>query len=221
MESNKIIDKIIIKFEIELLTGMHIGTSEGISIIGDVDSYIVRDPITNRPIIPGSSLKGKMRSLIMRNKGITDLENDIDLSKLFGCANIKQYAKLQFVDSILSNESVEGLDKKELDLPYAEVKFENTIHPTTLVAKPRQIERAVRGSKFAAQIIYTVTDENEVEEDFNVIKRGMELLELDYIGGSGTRGYGRVKFNNIVVEKKLLNDNNIDEKRLEKILKGE
>ena len=170
--NNRIIDKIIIKFEIELLSGMHIGTTDGIAVIGDVDSIVIRDPLTNKTIIPGSSLKGKMKSLLMRSHNIINAEDDYIIERVFGSKSLKSYAKLQFNDSLLSNESMKELEKKELDLPYTEVKSENTIDPITLKANPRQIERAVRGSRFDVEIIYTVTDENEIEEDFEAVKAG-------------------------------------------------
>ena len=77
---------------------------------------------------------------------------------------------------------------------YTEVKFENTIDRITAEANPRQIERAIRNSTFDFELIYEITDENEnqVEEDFKVIRDGLKLLELDYLGGSGSRGYGKV-----------------------------
>ena len=81
-----------------------------------------------------------------------------------------------------------------------EVKFENSIQRTTAVANPRQIERVVRGAKFPMQLIYEVTDESEMVHDFEILKDGFQLLEYDYLGGSGSRGYGRVKIMDIHVE---------------------
>src|SRR5699024_7755014 len=80
-------------------------------------------------------------------------------------------------------------------IAYTETKFENTINRLTSVANPRQIERVTRGTEFDFQIIYNVENEEEVEEDFNNIKKGIQLIENDYLGGGGTRGNGRVHFN--------------------------
>ena len=71
---------------------------------------------------------------------------------------------------------------------------------TTAVANPRQIERVVRGAKFPMQLIYEVTNESEMVHDFEILKDGFKLLEYDYLGGSGSRGYGRVKIMDIHVE---------------------
>ncbi|MBQ1554839.1 MAG: type III-A CRISPR-associated RAMP protein Csm3, partial [Clostridia bacterium] len=59
--------KIIIKCKLRVLTGLHIGGSNVFSPIGAVDSPVIRDPLTNKPIVPGSSLKGKMRTLLVRS----------------------------------------------------------------------------------------------------------------------------------------------------------
>ena len=53
--------KIQITGEIEVVTGMHIGGSSAFAAIGAVDSPIIRDVTSNLPMIPGSSLKGKIR----------------------------------------------------------------------------------------------------------------------------------------------------------------
>ena len=222
MGNNFIKDKFEISFTIELLSGMHIGTSDGIAIIGAVDSIVIRDPLTRKTMIPGSSLKGKMRSLLLRNTcdEKMKIENYPALGRLFGDKSVREYARLQFVDSLLSDDSMKKLENKS-DLQYSEIKFENTINPLTLEAKPRQIERALRGSEFDCKIIYTLSDENEVMEDFNNIKKGFILLENDYIGGSGSRGYGRIKIKNISVNAMNITENlNVDVNNLKDILEN-
>ena len=78
-----------------------------------------------------------------------------------------------------------------------EVKFENSISRTTAVANPRQIERVVRGAQFPMQLIYEFSNDIDVDtlsQDFKILKEGFRLLEYDYLGGSGSRGYGRIRF---------------------------
>ena len=58
--------KIEISGTLEVVTGLHIGGSSAFSAIGAVDSPVVKDTRTNQPMIPGSSLKGKMRSLLAK-----------------------------------------------------------------------------------------------------------------------------------------------------------
>ena len=122
--------------------------------------------------------------------------------------------RLIFRDSILSNaKELEQLGAEN----YTEIKFENTIDRFTAVAKPRRIERVIRGSKFNFEIIYDVGNEKEVEEDIQLVKTGFKLLENDYLGGSGSRGYGKVKFENLSI-KPVLGD--YDVKELNAILEG-
>ena len=83
-----------------------------------------------------------------------------------------------------------------------------------------QFERAIRNSTFDFELIYEITDENEnqVEEDFKVIRDGLKLLELDYLGGSGSRGYGKVAFEKL---KATTVFGNYDVKTLNELLTAE
>ena len=194
--------KIKITGEIRLETGLHIGTSNAFAAIGAMDSPVIKDPITNLPIIPGSSIKGKMRTLLAKvynSRPAKQPEEDGEiLSRLFGNSSSKRdkIGRLIFRDAFLSNK--DELDSLGAKI-YTEVKFENTIDRISAVAKPRQIERAIRDSVFGFELIYEVTDKSQaqVEEDFKVILDGLKLLELDYLGGSGSRGYGKVVFEDL------------------------
>ena len=185
--------------QIRLETGLHIGGSDAFAAIGAIDSPVIKDPITNLPIIPGSSLKGKMRTLLAKvyNEKVAEKPSDDSdiLSRLFGNSKDKRFkmGRLIFRDAFLSNaDELDSLGVRS----YTEVKFENTIDRITAEANPRQIERAIRDSIFGFELIYEVTDKSQaqVEEDFEVILDGLKLLELDYLGGSGSRGYGKVVF---------------------------
>ena len=48
-------------------------------------------------------------------------------------------------------------------------------------------------------VIYNADKEDEIEEDIKNLKEAFELLEYDYLGGNGTRGYGRVKIENLEI----------------------
>ena len=194
--------KIQVTAQIRLETGLHIGTSNAFAAIGATDSPVIKDPITNLPIIPGSSIKGKMRTLLAKVYNTTLAEKPGDdgeiISRLFGNSSDKNYkvGRLIFRDAFLTNKK--DLDSRSVK-GYTEVKFENTIDRITAEANPRQIERAIRDSVFGFELIYEVTDKSQaqVEEDFKVILDGLKLLELDYLGGSGSRGYGKVVFENL------------------------
>ncbi len=197
---------------IEVVTGMHIGGNSAFSAIGSVDSPVIKDTRTGLPMIPGSSLKGKLRTLLAKqyNKTLASTPDDDaqELTDLFGSAKKNQVhtSRLLFSDMLMNNWD----ELKELGLTSkTEVKFENSIKRTTAVANPRQIERVVRGSKFPLSLIYhtkhdfETSDEKAIEimqRDFEIIKNGLTLLEYDYLGGSGSRGYGKVKFSDLDVK---------------------
>lgn len=190
--------KIEISGTIEIVTGLHIGGSSAFSAIGAVDSPVIMDTRTNQPMIPGSSLKGKMRALLAKQYN-TVLAKTADedaecLTGLFGSAKTKKESRILFTDMFLDN--LEELKRAGLTSA-TEVKFENSILRTTAVATPRQIERVVRGAQFPMQLIYEFSDKIDSDtmlQDFRILKEGFKLLEYDYLGGSGSRGYGRVKF---------------------------
>ena len=188
--------KIEISGTLEVVTGMHIGGSSAFSAIGAVDSPVVKDTRTNQPMIPGSSLKGKMRSLLAKRYNEFKAEKPDDdaecLTDLFGSAKKGQVktSRLLFTDMFLEN--MDELNRAGLT-GATEVKFENSISRATAVANPRQIERVVRGAVLPLQLIYEVEDEEKMIFDFKILKEGFELLEYDYLGGNGSRGYGRVK----------------------------
>ena len=191
--------KIMISGEIELVTGMHIGTGGEFAAIGAVDSPIVRDTLTQRPIIPGSTLKGKLRSVLARkysDVNANKADDDCDaIKRLFG--GMSKASRIIFSDMAISN--MKELNDQNIYTP-TEVKFENTIQRLSGVANPRQIERAIRGCKFDMEIIYNLTDEDEAAEDIALLAEGFKLLQFDYLGGHGSRGYGKVKFNNLSAE---------------------
>ncbi|MDW8070873.1 MAG: type III-A CRISPR-associated RAMP protein Csm3 [Anaerolineae bacterium] len=173
----KLEGRVFLSFDIEAVTGLHIGGSETGIEIGGVDKTVIRDPLTNRPYIPGSSLKGKMRSLLEKYKGLpqnqrigqgyihscgADSENeaknreeylDCDVCQVFGVPGERKFARptrLVVRDLHLSDESAQKLEETgRTDLPYTEVKTEVSIDRVTSAANPRQMERVPAGSVFS------------------------------------------------------------------------
>ena len=198
--------KILIEGTIEVVTGMHIGGSDAFSAIGAVDKPVIKDGRTQEPIIPGSSLKGKLRTLLARSISQDILlpepnKDDYDIRRLFGSSEVKKgeeklmHARLIFSDCYLKNK-----DELIRSGGMTEVKFENSSNRTTAVANPRQIERVVRGAKFGMRIVYDVHDSAELLDDMKYLKKAFELLEMDYLGGHGTRGSGRVKISDLTLK---------------------
>ncbi|MGN0983701.1 MAG: type III-A CRISPR-associated RAMP protein Csm3 [Gemmiger sp.] len=184
--------KYLIRCTLVVRTGMHIGGSAAFSAIGAVDSPVVRDPYTGQPIVPGSSLKGKLRTLLARSLS-RDIENmpeydhdEPSILRLFGAANPVQRSRLQFADAFVTNAN------RMAAVSLTEVKTENGISRGNAVANPRQIERVVAGTEFGVNIVYDAVDPDGTREDLALLAKGMKLLQLDYLGGHGSRGSGRV-----------------------------
>lgn len=180
-------------------TGLHIGGSSDIAAIGAVDSPVMKDTITQNPLIPGSSLKGKMRTLLAKqyNDGPKKWDEDDErIIRLFGTSkkNHVRIGRLLFSDMIMENQ--EELKEQGIEYP-TEIKFENMISRLTAVATPRQIERVVRGAKFPLRIIYNMDEEKEMEEDFRTLRDVFTLLKYDYLGGNGSRGYGKIEIKDL------------------------
>ncbi len=192
--------KIVLTARLILKTGMHIGSSTDYGAIGAVDSVVMRDVLTKAPVIPGSSVKGKLRYLLSRilceNGQLPEIEAEpIEIKRLFGSSTEPIImSRLQFLDLSMTGESMDLLQQADTDLYLTEIKFENTINRLTAVANPRQIERVPAGAAFNFELIYNVESIEEFEVDIHNLFDALTLLENDYLGGHGTRGYGRVSF---------------------------
>lgn len=200
--------KLLIGAVLTVKTGLHIGDSSDFAPIGAVDSPFIRDPLTKAPIIPGSSLKGKMRTLLARVRdGMAALpspeEDEAVVARLFGISSKTETkpARLQFRDTFVKAESRNKFKNLDTDTYLGEIKAENTINRGTGVANPRMIERVPAGMEFDFQLVYNIEDENQMKEDMEVLCRGFRLLQLDYLGGHGSRGYGRIAFSSFHVQK--------------------
>ncbi len=205
---------------LKLETGLHIGVGDSEMHIGGIDNSVIKNPITNQPYIPGSSLKGKIRSLLEWRSGevkkdplsLSDFEdgdeNVKQILQLFGIAahsenNEKQLQKigvsrLAFWDCSLNKEWEQRI--REDNQLLTEAKSENTIDRITATAgNPRQTERVPAGAEFDFKLTMRKF-EGDSDELLELILKGLRLLELDSLGGSGSRGYGKVKFEKLTVD---------------------
>ncbi|MBD9052733.1 MAG: type III-A CRISPR-associated RAMP protein Csm3, partial [Holdemanella biformis] len=195
-----------VDLQIRLLSGMHIGGSDSSFDIGGADSSVFKDPLTKRPVIPGSSLKGKLRSLLTYDDEMIDgdditIRNDVTRN-LFESVemdpNTPSITRALFRDMTLTEDSARKITDILGDGVYTEIKAENSIDKLKGTAKsPRFIERVPAGAEFEGQIVLTVFDGDDEEKMKSDIEKALNLLELNYIGGSGSRGYGRVKVLNL------------------------
>lgn len=197
MSEIKLKKKIIYTGTIVLKTGLHIGGTNTALNIGGPDKFVVRNPITQLPYIPGSSLKGKMRSLIELAYGETDNGNvtkdpNTKAGKLFGLSSDIENghpSRIIVRDGELKNPE----ELSNTDLLYTESKTEVTINRITAKANPRTFERVPAGAKFNLEMVLNIFDGDNEDELRNTIKDAIRLLEDDYLGGNGSRGYGQVK----------------------------
>ncbi len=207
-----------IKGAIRVLTGLHIGAASDSIEIGGLDNPIIKDPLpgSNEPYIPGSSLKGKIRSLIEIKEGrFGSKGSPCDCGKrecpvcpVFGTSAAAHPDNLGPTRLIVRDASLTPAWSKrfkEGELPM-EIKYENAINRITGVANPRPLERVPATVEFGLNISFKVF-EGDSEEYFNTVLKGMRLLELDALGGSGSRGCGQVKFVNIVIDDEKKDEN--------------
>lgn len=202
---------------LQLLSGLHIGAGDSEMHIGGTDNPVLKHPLTNRPYIPGSSLKGKMRSLLEWKSGAVQPEalgwrqyqssqgqqktQVFSILRLFGVSGGDQLSesqarelgptRLSFWDCNLSAAWVERVESAHQ--MFTEVKSENRINRITGVAEhPRNTERVPAGAEFDFRLSLKVLDgENDL---LNTVLAGLRLIEMDSLGGSGSRGYGKLRF---------------------------
>ena len=220
----KLLGKYFIKGEILVKTGLHVGGSKTALDIGGIDTNVIKTA-NGVPYIPGSSLKGKLRSMLAREEGSEDVKADSKgIREIFGFPPKQKDAggkeidaeqtRLIVRDAFLKNWE-EMLNKKgefkDLELAYTEGKWENSIDRKSGTAgSPRQIERVPPGAIFELELIYDVYDDKDGSEKLKkdshikLIKQAMRLLQDDYLGGSGSRGYGQIEFQNIQTGEKTI-----------------
>ena len=199
----QLVKKIKINTSITLITGLHIGGNSENVEIGGIDNPVIKLASKGDvPYIPGSSLKGKMRCLLEQAAGAPKVGLDPKVNNLFGITESKannttnEPSKIIVRDAMLSDDSKKMLlDCDNLDMPYTENKFENVIDRVKGIAQhPRQTERVPAGAKFNAEFVINVWDDDDEQEMMALFEKGIRLLENDYLGGSGSRGYGQIKF---------------------------
>ncbi len=196
-----------------LKTGLHIGAGDTEMRIGGTDNPVVKNPLDGQPYIPGSSLKGKIRSMLEWQLGLVSAANGKpfsfqhlskqdtpaarDLLRLFGGAPggevenlVKEIGptRIAFWDCALNADWLKKVQAR--NLLTTEAKSENSIDRIKGVAdNPRFTERVIAGAEFDFRLTLKVIDGEDL---LALLLRGLKLLEADSLGGSGSRGYGKV-----------------------------
>ncbi len=221
-----------VEAKIELVTGMHIGAGSDVMHIGGIDNPVAKHPVTYIPYIPGSSIKGKVRSLLEWRAGVVAITkgaplelNHLDkfkgeqrvqaenILKLFGAsgdvsaaeaADLIGPTRCSFWDASLSQEWIGVVN--ELGVPMTEDKTENSIDRISSTAKnPRHTERVPSGASFEFKLIVKHLMEGD-EGLIDTLKQGLKLLEFEGLGGSGSRGYGKIRFTELMMDGQVVND---------------
>lgn len=214
--------RVLVTADLVALSGLRIGgTLPGLAI-GGVDLPVIRDPLTGYPYIPGSSLRGKMRSLLDRWYGnepnrqigtvrihLPETQEAYEASpvgRLFGVLPNDRITDMRPTRLLVRDVLLDAEEAKRLretargGLLYTEAKTEAAIDRLTSAATPRTIERVLANTTFrpfAAAI--TLYDGDAAGEYVSLLLRGMRLLEDDYLGGHGSRGSGEIAFRDIGV----------------------
>lgn len=195
--SNNFIGRLFVHGEIETLTGMSIG-SGGQSGIGLIDNPVVTDPVTKKPYIPGSSLKGRLRNALTIIRGGD--EQDEFVIRLFGPASTPKQGKenKRFTSNLFVRDCKwKNIKGSRVNSQETEIKYENVIDHVTGTTRRgglRQMERVVPGTVFDFEIVYNLENKNWIDEDLQNIQKAIEFVQDEYLGGSGSRGYGKVEF---------------------------
>lgn len=214
---------------ITLKSGLHIGSGNMEMKIGGTDSPVIKHPHTLEPYIPGSSLKGKIRSLLelesglvpfasedgglVSSKTLKDIGNKVSdqklkeelikkaeaILKIFGSSGADREdetgfgpTRVSFSDCYLDNTWKQDAQKNRW--PLTEVKSENSIDRIKgTAANPRFIERVPEGTKFRLLITFKILQAGDEQLFADYLLKGLKLIEIDALGGSGSRGYGRVE----------------------------
>ncbi len=204
---------------LSLLSGTRIGGSKEDLEIGGMDNPVIRDPVTKEPYVPGSSLKGKLRTLLEYKYGKMSQEGapcgckqpDCPVCVLFGPHRQPTHdlgpSRLIVRDAFLTPESREILSKlKDEGLPMVEVKSENIVDRRTGVAAqrggPRTQERLPRSAKLELSLSLRIFKGDDEKRLQGWVIQALNLLNKESLGGSGTRGYGWVKIQDLKIDGK-------------------
>lgn len=211
--------------DLRILTGLHIGAGKDAIEIGGIDNPVIRNPHTGEPFVPGSSVKGKLRYLLEWAFGLVrqdghpwgfkdgdgqTFEPGDPIQRIFGTPAKREkwdsgptrlicrdaMAKRSWRDDILTRGLTLTEDKTEVVIDRLAGKARDGVGP-------RQTERVPAGAVFESEFVFRLYDVGDGgardRECLAWLIQGLDLLEQDALGGSGSRGYGRVKFENLTL----------------------
>lgn len=203
MVFEKLEERVILTGTIEAVTPLHIGSGKPEVEVGEVDMPILTTP-EGQPYIPGSSLKGRVRAeaeRIARQKGMevcnppdvkqmcgskSTVKGDINAlcicCRIFGTAgNVSVASKVKFRDAY-------PLDKVETLLERTGIAIDRE---TGTVAKGAlyTVQAVPAGTKFGLEVVA----ENLSKDELKLLKAALKSVEDSALGGSSSRGFGKVR----------------------------
>lgn len=210
----KLIKTKLFKGIIHCETGLHIGGSSDEIEIGAVDMTVIKHPVSGEPYIPGSSLKGKMRSSLERVKGVGNGGEPCGcggqacmVCRIFGPHKNPRHqlgpTRIIVRDANLNKKSREEMLRllKERGIMFFEKKTENIIDRSKGMAlHPRSMERVPMDTDFDLEIVLQVYDMDNETQMVNTVKEGLIWVEKTYLGKGGSRGSGKVTFKELTLD---------------------
>ena len=198
----KLIGKLILEGELHCETGLHIGAGKGSLEIGGADNPVVKDSF-GIPYVPGSSLRGRLRSLLEHSRGLVSSSELVYLSRRKG-QEVRIHQSDRPDDEIcllfgrspgrmekVSGEALESSSASPARLTVCDAPLDPD--SITSQANPRTLERVPAGARFHVRLVMDVLCEEDKALPAVVVE-GLRLLEDDSLGGGGSRGSGRVRF---------------------------
>lgn len=215
--SLKLLKHICFQADLVCKSGLHIGGQEAELGIGSAESPVIKD---NRgvPYLPGSSIKGKLRSILeykyrrLGNEGAPcgcgEEFSICPVCTLFGPHKNNSHklgpSRLIVRDAFLTEKSLKDWEAAcNEGRDFTEIKMETSIDRRTGMAARgslRQQERVNPGTAFRLVISMRVFDGDNEQKMVSLVQEGLKVLGNDTLGGSGTRGYGWVEIKNLEVK---------------------
>jgi CRISPR-associated protein Csm3 len=195
------------KFEIELVDGLRIGGTGGGLEIGGVDPNLMalKHPLSKEPYVPGSSLKGKLRSTIEKQHALGRDgkpcgcgRNACPVCPVFG-AHMNTRAECGTSRlTVRDAHFTDAYAKVWKQNPEFEVKTENIIDRNRGTAEhPRTQERVPAGAAFQAEMVLKIFEGDDDGKMVADLKNALAILQrFDSLGAGGSRGSGRIAIKN-------------------------
>jgi CRISPR-associated protein Csm3 len=226
MTTPRLVGRARLTAKLDILSGLHIGAGKDTIEIGGIDNPVIKNPHTGEPYVPGSSLKGKLRFLLewafgkVREDGHPwgfdekdrqqTFDGDDAVLRIFGTPAKREAWESGPTRLIVRDAHLDPGwrdEKLKRGLALTEDKTEVVIDRVAGKAHdkvgPRQTERVPAGAIFDAEMVFRLYDTGDGGARDRAclawLIQGLDLLEQDALGGSGSRGYGRVRFSNLTL----------------------